>query len=354
MYPTMLRPIYILNISYILYILYLMYPIFYISYIYPTMLMPSQAFIAVKLDTTGRLERNLQVQNRGLLIDFTSFWFHPKSGIINKQLISFLYGYTRCKFKIGDYFHFSLVSPVARCEEIEHCCDAKHYPAICICCEPYLINWLKCFYHWNDMWLKLKSVRTLQEQRSSPAKMRGRTKWLGWFLKSFVLNHGKIHYYMYEHWASLADSFFHVIFKVSVESGRIYCGNGKLCQRWYCSWQRHGFLKLCFRLMNFFGHIVVIWLSSGLNNTKPTKPWHIYGIVCKYDWKILKDNTRGCWEWALPISVPKRKMSCNQVNLLIYEVGCISFSFLVLNLGRVSSRASLAVRYEIEKGLGAV
>ena len=44
---------------------------------YPTMLMPSQAFIAVKLDTTGRLERNLQVQNRGLLIDFISLWFYP-------------------------------------------------------------------------------------------------------------------------------------------------------------------------------------------------------------------------------------------------------------------------------------
>ena len=104
-----------------------------------------------------------------------------------------------CKFKIGDYslISFSLVLPVARCEEIEHCCDAKHYPAICICCEPFLIDCIKCFYHcWTEMWLRVKSVRTLQGQRSSPAKMRGRTKWPEWFLKSCVFISANFHYYI--------------------------------------------------------------------------------------------------------------------------------------------------------------
>ena len=165
--------------------------------------MPSQAFIAVKLDTTGRLERNLQVRNRGLLIDFISFWFHPKSGIINKQLISFLSRFTRCKFKIGEYQFISFLSGFTRCSLWRNWAllwrQASPWNLANICCEVFLIDCLKCFYHWTDKWSKFKSVRTLQAQWSSPARMRGRTKWLGWFLKSFVLIHGRIHHYMYEH-----------------------------------------------------------------------------------------------------------------------------------------------------------
>ena len=54
----------------------------------------------------------------------------------------------------------------------------------------------------------------------------------------------------------------------------------------------------------------------------------------------------------------KEKIASYQVNLLIYVwsykkllVSCILFSFLVVIMGRISSRASLAVRYEKEKGL---
>ena len=51
------------------------------------------------------------------------------------------------------------------------------------------------------------------------------------------------------------------------------------------------FLKLPLMLMDFFVHIVVIWLSSGLNNTKPTRPWH-KAKVCKYDYNFLKESTK--------------------------------------------------------------
>ena len=159
--------------SYILYILYILYPISHLSYILYVVYLSHHA------DAVPGVHSCQVGHHRQVGAEPAS----SKSGIIN--WFYFISSFTRCSLWRNWALLWRQALP----------CNLTN-----ICCEPFLIDFLKFFYHcWNKMWLRVKSVRTLQGQRSSPARMRGRTKWLGWFLKSFVLIHGKIHNYMHEH-----------------------------------------------------------------------------------------------------------------------------------------------------------